>query len=155
MAEETNYPVATMTKEELIKKLQNGEKLTDLEIARLKELNDREDTSKIDRIVRGVNDVFKKHYDFNNEYGVEFDLAVRAPNAIESGRIQGRREAYLEGMGMAVGRFHYDAFHMLATIRICGVEVPKCLENDEDIYNLGVLYTIAQDYQEWLSFFRF
>ena len=142
-------------RKELIKKLDDGEKLTEEEINQLKYIQDEDSVEKIDRIIRGVNDVWKKHYDFKKEWGVEFDIAIKAPNVIEQGQIQARREAYLEGMGMAVSPYVYQCYQTLATIRTCGVDVPKELEKDEDIFNLSVLYAIGTDWGEWLTSFRF
>lgn len=143
-----------MTRELLIEKINNGDSLTDEEINFLKYQNTVEEHKQLDRIIRGVNDTFYKEYEFK-EYGLSFNISIKAPNAIEQGKIQARREAYLEGMGMAVSPFMFQAFQMLATIRVCGVDVPKALEKDEEIYNLQVLYLIAQDYIGWLDSFRY
>lgn len=142
------------TRAELIEKINNGEELTEKEIDTLKYLNRKEEVKHIDRIVRGVNDVFTKHYDFNKEWGVEFDISIKAPNALEQGRVIARREAYLQGVGMAVSPFHYQVYNTLATIRECGVIVPKVLETDEDIYNLHLLYAVGEDFGAWLATFR-
>ncbi|MNP56189.1 hypothetical protein D3C76_1508960 [compost metagenome] len=46
------------------------------------------------------------------------------------------------------------AYQMLATIRTTGVDIPKALAKDEDIYNLDILYVIGRDFQDWLNTFR-
>lgn len=157
MTEETKDVQLTpeqLKRSELIEKLNNGENLTDEEIDQLKYFNKKEEVQKIDRVIRGVNDIFSKHYDFEKEWGVTFDISIKAPNAIEQGTIQARREAYLQGMGMAVSPYQFQVYHTLATIRTCGVVIPKILEKDEDIYNLNILYAIGQDFGDWLSTFR-
>lgn len=141
-------------REEIIAKRDNGEKLTEEDINYLKYYQEKDENEQIDRIIRGVNDVFEKHYDFQEEWKIEFDIAIKAPNALEQGKIQARREAYLEGMGLAVSPFIYQCYQTLATIRVCGTKIPKELARDEDIYNLNVLYRIGQDYGHWLNSFR-
>ena len=147
-------PTPNLSREQLIEKLQRGENLTDEEVNILKYYNDAEERKQLDRIIPGVNDVFSKHYNLK-EYGLEFDIKIKAPNIIENGKIQARREAYLEGMGMAVSNFIFQSYQMLATIRVCGVEVPEVLADDKKIYNLYVLGVIAKDYGEWLNSFRY
>lgn len=151
-AQEKKDEVVSIRKK-LLEKVENGEKLTDEEINRLKYETNEEEISQIDRIIRGVNDVFVKEYDFK-EYGLNFTIKIKAPNVKEQGKIQGRREAYLQGMGLAVSPFYYNAFDALATIRVCGVEVPKELQNDDDIYNMYILIEIGRDFGQWLGSFR-
>lgn len=108
----------------------------------------------IDRIIRGVNDVFVKEYNFE-DLGLHFTIKLRAPNALEIGRIQARMSAYLGGMNNYASEYMILVYQTLATIRTTGIDVPKELENDEDIYNLDILYQIGLDFQEWLNNFRF
>ena len=46
----------------------------------------------IDRIIRGVNDTFTKDYDFK-DLGLKFTVKIKAPNAIEIGKVQARMNA--------------------------------------------------------------
>ncbi|QIW88684.1 tail tape measure protein [Bacillus phage P59] len=107
----------------------------------------------IDRIVRGVNDVFEKDYDFK-DLGLKFTVKVKAPNALEIGKIQARLSAYLGGMNNYASEYMIVAYQMLATLRVTGTEVPKELEKDEDIYNLDILYIMGRDFKQWLDNFR-
>lgn len=141
------------TREGLIAKLNSGEKLTDDEINALKYFNNEEEINLIDRVIRGVNDTFVKEYNFT-EWKLKFTVKIKAPNAIDQGKIQALRESYLNGMGMSVSTFIYQVYQTLATIRICGFDLPKELEKDEDIYNLNILYIIGQDFNKWLATFR-
>jgi hypothetical protein len=108
----------------------------------------------IDRIVRGVNDVFEKDYTFE-DLGVKFTVKVKAPNALEIGKIQARMSAYLGGMNNYASEYMIVAYQMLATLRVTGLEVPKELQKDEDIYNLDILYVMGRDFKQWLDNFRF
>jgi hypothetical protein len=107
----------------------------------------------IDRIVRGVNDVFEKDYTFE-DLGLKFTVKVKAPNALEIGKIQARMSAYLGGMNNYASEYMIVAYQMLATLRVTGLEVPKELQKDEEIYNLDILYVMGRDFKQWLDNFR-
>lgn len=113
-----------------------------------------EEKKVIDRIIRGVNDTFEKDYDFK-DMGMKFKIKIKAPNALDIGKIQARFSAYLGGMNNYASEYIIVAYQTLATIRVTGVEVPKELEKDEDIYNLDVLYEIGRDFKQWLDNFRY
>ncbi len=108
----------------------------------------------IDRIIRGVNDVFEKDYNFE-DLDMKFTVKIQAPNAIEIGKIQARLSAYLGGMNNYASEYMIVVYQTLATLRVTGKDVPKELAKDEDIYNLDILYTIGRDFQQWLNNFRF
>ncbi|WCS69959.1 hypothetical protein Goe27_00810 [Bacillus phage vB_BsuM-Goe27] len=119
-----------------------------------RELAERAEQKKvIDRIIRGVNDTFEKKYDFP-ELDLSFRIKLRAPNAVEVGKIQARLAAYLDGMNNYASGYVIRVFTALACIRVVGVEVPEILEDDEKIYNLDILYKIGEDFQRWLDNFR-
>lgn len=128
--------------------------LTDEEIDKITYNKQEESIKAVNRIVRGINDVWEKDYEFK-DIDLKFTIALRAPNAIESGRIQAKREQYLSGTGTFVGDQVYGAFQGLATIREVGVKVPIELQSDEDIYNLAILYKINEDFTAWLNSFRY
>lgn len=107
----------------------------------------------IDRIVRGVNDTFEKDYNFD-DLGLKFTVKIKAPNALEIGRIQARMSAYLGGMNNYASEYMSVVYSTLATLRTTGVDVPKELEKDEDIYNLDIIYLIGRDFQHWLDNFQ-
>lgn len=107
----------------------------------------------IDRIIRGVNDVFEKDYNFE-DIELKFTIKIKAPNALEIGKIQARLSAYLGGMNNYASEYMIVAYQTLATIRTTGVDIPEALAKDEDIYNLDPLYVIGRDFQDWLNNFR-
>jgi len=119
-----------------------------------REQKERQEQKKvIDRIIRGVNDVFEKDYNFE-DIGLKFTVKLRAPNALEIGQIQARMSAYLGGMNNYASEYMIVVFQTLASLKVVGVDVPKELENEEEIYNLDILYTIGRDFQQWLNNFR-
>lgn len=114
----------------------------------------RKDTKEVvDRIIRGVNDTFVKDYDFE-DMGLKFQIKLKAPNALEIGKIQARMSAYLGGMNNYSSEYMLIVYQTLATLRVTGIDVPKELAKDEDIYNLEILYVIGRDFQQWLNNFR-
>ncbi|UNA01493.1 tail assembly chaperone [Bacillus phage vB_BcgM] len=107
----------------------------------------------VDRIIRGKNDIFTKHYDLP-EFDLKFTIAIKAPNAIEVGKIQAMTSGYLSGMNTYMSQYYLVVYQTLSSIRVCGKEVPKFLEKDEDIYNLDILYAIGVDFSAWMNTFR-
>jgi hypothetical protein len=132
-----------------------GFKQTEEDTQEEREQRERKDQKKaVDRIVRGVNDTFEKDYDFE-DLKMKFTIKIKAPNAVEIGKIQARLSAYLGGMNNYASEYFIVVYQTLATLRVSGIDVPKELEKDEDIYNLDILYTIGRDFQQWLNNFRF
>jgi hypothetical protein len=117
------------------------------------EVQKQEEKKVIDRIIRGVNDVFVKNYNFE-DFDMKFTIKLRAPNALEVGQIQAKTSLYLNGMNNYSSEYMIVVFQTLATLRITGIDVPKELAKDEEIYNLDVLYQIGRDFQQWLNTFR-
>lgn len=142
MSEETNN-------EENVEKMHNAEDTP--EEKKVKEQKDQKKA--IDRIVRGVNDTFEKEYKFD-DLGIKFTIKIKAPNALEIGRIQAKLAAYLGGMNNYSSEYMIVVYQTLSALRITGIDVPKELEKDEDIYNLDILYTIGRDFQQWLNNFQ-
>lgn len=114
----------------------------------------QEQVKTVDRLIRGVNDVFIKDYSFD-DLGLHFTVKMRAPNAVEIGQIQARTSSYLGGMNNFAGEYFVIVYQTLATLRVTGIDIPDLLKNDEDIYNLDILYTIGRDFEQWLKNFRF
>lgn len=153
--EEKEKKYSTEELEQLRKRSENGEKLTEDEAAALHK-NDNEKTIKdIDSIIRGVNDVFEKDYSFNED-NIKFTIKIKAPNIVQAGKIEALREQYLNGMGLSQTAFIFNAYDALATIRICGIDVPKELAVDENIYQpaLEWLYEIDGDFNDWVARFH-
>lgn len=107
----------------------------------------------IDRVIRGVNDVFEKDYDFK-EFDRTIKIKLRVPNAVDAGKIHSRTAAYLNGMNNYASEYFITVFDTLSALRIVGIDVPKELAKDEDIYNFDPLYIIGKDYRAWLNSFR-
>lgn len=118
------------------------------------EVEKNKDVEAINRIIRGKNDVFEKTYNLA-EIGREFTIKVKAPNAIEQAKIHAKTSLYFDGLGRFMSDSLIRAYTALATIRVCGIEVPDFLQNDEDIYNMNILILIGEDITEWLDSFRY
>lgn len=115
----------------------------------------RKDTKDVvDHIIRGVNDTFIKEYDFK-DIGWKFTIKIKAPNALDVGKIQARVSAYLGGMNNYASEYMILVYQTLATLRVTGIDVPKELAKDEDLYNLDIVHIIGRDFQQWLTSFRF
>lgn len=107
----------------------------------------------IDRIIRGQNDIFIKHYDIP-EYDMNFEIHIQAPNAIEFGKISAQMAGYLSGMNNYLSQYMVMVYQTLAMIQVCGKKVPDFLQKPDEIYNLDILYTIGVDFAEWMNTFR-
>lgn len=143
-----------LTYDELKAKANAGEKLTEDEIKRLKFHDQAKDKADLEVIIRGVNNVWRRHYSFK-EMGIDFTIAIHAPSILEQGKINALREQYLQGSGSFAPSSLFVAFQTLATIRVCGEEVPDFLKSDEDIYAVHILQKIGYDFSEWLDSFRY
>jgi hypothetical protein len=108
----------------------------------------------VDRIIRGVNDVFEKEYELDHT-GKKYLVKIKAPNALEVGKIQAKLAVYLGGMNNYQSEYILTAYSTLATIRTTGIDVPEPIKNDEDIYNLDMFYAIGRDFEQWLTSFRY
>ncbi|AMB18652.1 tail assembly chaperone [Bacillus phage Eldridge] len=108
----------------------------------------------VNRVIKGQNDVFKKKYTYT-DLGLEFTIKIKAPNAIEVGKIQARKMAYLNGMSNYTTDYFSIVYDTLAALRVTGIDVPKELASDEDLYNLDIIYQIGVDFQQWLARFQF
>lgn len=132
----------------------NYSKMTKEEIDAIKYKQEEEQEEVLDKILKGVNDVFKKDYDFK-ELDLKFSIALHIPNAIETGRILSLTSKLLDGDVFSVPKMYYDAFHMLATIMIVGDDIPKEFEDPEKVYNLDPLIIVRKDWLEFLNSFRY
>lgn len=139
---------------ELIRKLERGEKLTDDEVNKVKYHQVEEERTALDKIVRGVNDVFIKDYKFEDYGGMELAVRIKAPNALEQGRINSVRENFVGGTGTMLNTFTYIVYHTLALLEVCGIDVPTELK-PENVYNLNIVYKIGVDFAEWLDRFQY
>lgn len=138
----------------ILDKLEQGTPLTEEEIQKVKYHESKQEQVALDRIIRGVNDVFVKDYVFEEFGGLALTIKIKAPNALEQGRINAVRENFVGGVGTMLNSFTYVSYHTLAVLEVCGIDVPKEL-NPKDIYNLGIVYKIGVDFAEWLSRFQY
>ncbi|AXF38333.1 tape measure chaperone [Staphylococcus phage Quidividi] len=118
------------------------------ELQELKRKKEQEQDNTVSRVIRGVNDVFEKYYNFK-EIKLDFNIKLRVPNALEQGTINAMRSNYLGGMDLYQSDEIYKAYQMLATIQVVGVEVPDELSDPEKIYNLIPLVRV---YDDWIDF---
>lgn len=112
------------------------------------------DVEAINRVIKGENDIFEKEYDIK-ELGLEFKIKVRFPNALEQGRIHAKTAIYLDGTNRFMPEAIHTAYHTLAMLQVVGIDVPKFLTNDEEIYNMNVFLMIGRDLSEWMDTFQF
>lgn len=128
--------------------------MTPEEIEELKYKARQEKEQTITKVIRGVNDVWEKEYNFK-ELDLQFKVKVRFPNAREQGRIFALRSSFLGGMDMYQNDDVIQAYQMLATLQEVGEEVPKEFKNVEEIYNLYPLKVMYQDWIDFLNTFRY
>lgn len=107
----------------------------------------------INRVIAGENDVFEKDYKFK-ELGLEFTIKIKYPNALEQGKIHAQTALYFDGLSRFMPENIMLAYTTLASLRVCGIDVPEFLQNDEEIYNINILAVIGKDYVDWLNSFR-
>jgi hypothetical protein len=139
------------TKQEEIKDVNE---MTPEEIDRLKYQDRKEKEKVVNKVIKGVNDVWEKEYNFE-ELDLRFKVKVKLPNAREQGNIMALRSAYLGGMDAYQSDMIINAYQMLATLQEVGVEVPKEFQDPEDIYNLYPLSVMYNDWLDFMSSFRY
>jgi len=130
------------------------DKEKDMQAVTAEEVETSKDTEAINRVLVGKNDLFKKHYKID-ELGLEFDIEIKHPNALEQAKIHAKTALYFDGLGRFMADSIILAYTTLATLRVCGKKVPDFLANDEDIYNMNLLVMIGEDYRDWLDSFRY
>ena len=143
--------MAEETKQEEIKDVNE---MTPEEIDRLKYQDRKEKEKVVNKVIKGVNDVWEKEYNFE-ELDLRFKVKVKLPNAREQGNIMALRSAYLGGMDAYQSDLIINAYQMLATLQEVGVEVPKEFQDPEDIYNLYPLSVMYDDWLDFMSSFRY
>lgn len=145
-----------MSEENKVEQEQQTEKkqLTKEEIDNLKYKQQEEREQVINKVIRGVNDIYEKEFHFEG-FDEPVKFKIRYPNALEQGQILSVRSSYFNGTDMYQSQEIIFAFHMLATLNVVGVEVPKEFRNAEEIYRLEPLLELYYDWVEWLSTFRY
>lgn len=132
-----------------------GKDLTDEEKATQERVKTREEEKKVvNRVISGHNDVFNKHYKFE-EMDLNFDISIKFPNIVEQARIQAKTERYFDGLGSLMPARAQQAYRILATMRICGKDIPGFLKEDEQIYNLHIFNVIGDDFIDWMNSFQY
>ena len=150
----TNEKTKAVTNEQLLEKAKKGETLTEEETERLKFVKEETTKNKLAVLINGVNNVWERNYTFD-EVGVAFKIKVHAPTIVEQGKINALREQYLQGSGSFTPTSMFLAFQMLATIRICGEEIPEILADDDNIYATNILHRVGVDFYDWLNRFQY
>ena len=128
--------------------------MTQEEIDEIKYQQQQEKTKVAQQIIRGYNDKFTKHYNFE-ELGLEYDITLHLPNLLEQGQINALRSRYLGGTDTDQPSYVYYAFEMMAIIQIVGDDVPKYFKNEEAVYNSVPLIQMYQDFVEFQQSFRY
>jgi len=111
----------------------------------------------VDVILAGQNDVWEKTYDYTDDGGLKFTIAIKAPTIIEEGTISSMVQRYLGGTAMYWDDYTNGVYRALALIRVCGKKIPDVFKDDDHIYSVtqNWLYQIAVDFAEWQSRFRY
>lgn len=117
-------------------------------------LDNAKEVETINRVIAGQNDIFKKEYKFD-ELGLEFTIKIKYPNALEQGKIHAQTALYFDGLSRFMPENLMLAYTTLSSLRVCGIDIPDFLKNDEDIYNINILMVIGKDYGDWLDSFRY
>lgn len=114
----------------------------------------KEVKEKVNRVIKGENDVFDKEYAFE-ELDLKFTIKIKFPNILEQAKVQAATERYFEGLGSLMPPNVLRAYRMLATMQICGKEIPSIFKDADDIYNISILDIISRDFQDWMNSFRY
>jgi len=110
-----------------------------------------------DVIIGGQNDIWEKTYDYTDDGGLKFTIAIKAPNIVEEGMIASKVQRYLGGTAVYWDDYTNGVYRALSLIRVCGKKVPDVFKDDERIYAVTAnwLYQIGVDFAEWQSSFRY
>ncbi|XWX29920.1 tail assembly chaperone [Staphylococcus phage PG-2021_15] len=153
--EEVNKEVNKDTEnQDTNKETKEKEKLSKEEIYKLKYKQDVEKEKAIVKVIKGVNDVWEKEYNFE-EADLNFKVKIKIPNAMEQSQIRALTDEFLFGKSDSTPDFLYNAYFMLATLQIVGQEVPIEFRDPEEIYNMDYLAYIHRDWRKFLRTFRY
>jgi len=117
-----------------------------------KKLREEAANKTLDKVLRGVNDTFTKHYKFE-ELGLEFDIKVRYPNKRDSAKINSMREDLLDGTGTYQNYMTRMVYQTLCMLSVVGIDVPDYFDLDGYARD-DVTYEIGEDINDWLNSFR-
>lgn len=120
-----------------------------------KEIDNKNDL--VNMIIHGQNDLWHHDYDYTEDGGPKFTISIQIPNILEQGQIKARVQQYLGGTAMYWDEYTVAVYTALATIRVCGRQVPDVFKDDAKIYAVTSdwLYQINQDFEEFQSRFRY
>lgn len=140
------------------KRQDKGEKLDDVEatVLRGKRLDDSNEAVE-DVVIAGHNDVWRKTYNYKEDGGLEFTVAIRMPTIVEEGRIKAKVQNYFVGTAGYYNDYWNGVYEALSDIRVCGVDVPKVFADDDKIYAVTAdwLYNVWVDFEEWKARFLY
>lgn len=106
------------------------------------------------RVIVGKNDLFEKHYDFSDIHpDFVFDIKIKYPSFIESGRIISTYESYLNGLGSYVDQYTHAVFMGKSVLKVCGKDVPEMFKDDDKPCNTDILARIQEDFATWADTF--
>lgn len=135
------------------KDTEEGSKMETKEEHDAKMAKNTEQSKGLKALLRGVNDTYKHHFNFE-ELGLEFDLSIKVPNALEEAPITNFVFSQFPDLD-AVPNYQYTVFYTIKLIELQGIDVPVFLVDLENIYNTDILYAIGENYFEWRSRFQF
>jgi len=134
---------------------QGLEAISEEDKALLESIKKQRDTKeKVNRVIKGENDIFDKEYTFE-ELDLKFTIKIKLPSILEQAKIQAATERMFEGLGSLMPPNVLRAYRMLATIQICGKEIPSIFKDADDIYNISIFDIISSDFQDWMNSFRY
>lgn len=124
------------------------------ELYKLKYKQEQDKESTLLKVIKGVNDVWEKDYNFE-EADLSFKVKVKIPNAMEQSQIRALTDEFLFGKSDTTPDFIYNAYFMLATLQVVGKEVPIEFRDPEEIYNMDYLAYVYRDWRQFLRTFRY
>lgn len=109
--------------------------------------------SKLNVLLRGVNDTFKKHYNFEED-GLDFNIEIKVPNALEEAQIADKVYALFPDSNFIPGEV-WQTYYTIYLVHDFSKGAPKALTDIDNIYNTDWFTKIGADYQQWRSQFRY
>jgi hypothetical protein len=115
--------------------------------------NTIDDANKLRIILKGVNDIYTHHFDFK-EMGVEFDIEIKTPNALEEAPIKNFVWSLFPDVTGGIPDYQYIVYYTMKLLELYGRNLPAILQDPENIYNTDILYVIGEDFLNWKDQFQ-
>ncbi|XWX32061.1 tail assembly chaperone [Staphylococcus phage PG-2021_27] len=132
----------------------NEQEFKENEIQEKQEQLEKKKENTVNKVIKGVNDTWEKEFNFPKS-DLHFKLRLRVPNVLEQGRIGALTSQYLAGNDENVSPAVYNAYYMLATMQVVGIQIPKEFRNPEDVYVIEPLFEIYIEWVDFLDSFQF